>query len=199
MLLSNSGFVTHLLDGLLLDPEHPRKDTDETVKTAVQRDFAECIQQISLFPPGCEALKENEAIIQALSILKDKAWSEEARICAAGALIALMPPEPEPLLDGEEKHVMLSYQWDHQSQVTRAHDLLTKLGIKCWMDIAGGMGQDIYDSMAEGVSNASAVVCFMSQKYQDSPNCQLELKFARQSGVEIVPVMMEGGGWRGVT
>jgi hypothetical protein len=94
------------------------------------------------------------------------------------------------------KHVMLSYQWDHQSQVTRAHETLTRLGIKCWMDIHGGMSSDIYDSMAEGVTNASAVACFMSQKYQSSENCMLELKFAKQSGVEIIPVMMEGGGWR---
>ena len=143
MLLSNSGFVTHLLDGLLLDPEHPRKDTDETVKTAVQRDFAECIQQISLFPPGCEALKENEAIIQALSILKDKAWSEEARICAAGALIALMPPEPEPLLDGEEKHVMLSYQWDAQATVKRINDSLIKRGYTTWLDLTHMKGETI--------------------------------------------------------
>ena len=94
------------------------------------------------------------------------------------------------------KHVMLSYQWDHQRQVTRVHDLLVKLGLKVWMDISGGMGSDIYDSMAEGVSNAFVVVAFMSQKYQDSENCMLELKFAKQSGVEIIPVMMEGGGWR---
>eukprot|EP01046_Picozoa_sp_COSAG06_P064341 COSAG06_NODE_15332_length_1079_cov_8.495918_1_plen_40_part_10 len=36
MLLSNNGFIPHLLDGLMLDPEHPRKDFDETIKTAVQ-------------------------------------------------------------------------------------------------------------------------------------------------------------------
>ena len=54
----------------------------------------------------------------------------------------------------------------------------------------------MYDSMAEGVSNASVVVSFMSQKYQDSPNCMLEAKFAKQSGVEIVPVIMQGGGWK---
>eukprot|EP01052_Picozoa_sp_SAG31_P019380 SAG31_NODE_1409_length_8471_cov_12.764931_3_plen_125_part_00 len=66
----------------------------------------------------------------------------------------------------------------------------------------------------QGVSNASAVVCFMSQKYQESENCTLEVstscvdplrsflkyrtsnilstntvqaKFAKQSGVEIIP------------
>ena len=91
---------------------------------------------------------------------------------------------------------MLSYQWDHQAQVKRVYDTLTKLGVKVWMDISGGMSSDIYESMAAGVSNASAVVCFMSQKYQESENCMLEVKFAKQSGVGMIPVMMEGGGWR---
>eukprot|EP01052_Picozoa_sp_SAG31_P034448 SAG31_NODE_4028_length_3651_cov_36.316160_3_plen_751_part_00 len=78
-----------------------------------------------------------------------------------------------PNASNKHTHVMLSYQWDHQAQVKRAHDMLTHLGVKCWMDITGGMGSDIYESMAEGVSNASVVVCFMSQKYQDSQNCKL--------------------------
>ena len=70
------------------------------------------------------------------------------------------------------------------------------------MDISGGMGSDIYDSMAAGVSNASVVTAFMSQKYQDSENCMLELKFAKQQGIPIVPVMLERGwrasGWLGL-
>jgi hypothetical protein len=71
-------------------------------------------------------------------------------------------------------HVMLSYQWDHQTQVTRVYDMLTKLGVKCWMDIRGGMQSgDIYDDMASGISGACAVVCFMSQSYQMSENCML--------------------------
>ena len=35
------------------------------------------------------------------------------------------------------KHVMLSYQWDHQDAVRRAFDILTRLGLRCWMDING--------------------------------------------------------------
>ena len=87
--------------------------------------------------------------------------------------------------------------------------------MQCWMDISGGMQSDIFESMAEGVRNAACVVCFMTKKYQDSENCALvrchshgtrpflrsarltgvvlwsqELKFAKQSGVPIVPVMM---------
>ena len=40
------------------------------------------------------------------------------------------------------------------------------------------------------------MVCFMSQKYQESENCMLEAKYAKQCGVSIVPVMIEGGGWK---
>ena len=91
---------------------------------------------------------------------------------------------------------MLSYQWDHQAQVMRVYDMLTRLGITCWMDVKSGMGADIYEGMANAVSNACVVVCFMSEKYQQSANCMLEVKFAKQSGVGMIPVMMEGGGWR---
>ena len=35
------------------------------------------------------------------------------------------------------------------------------------------------------------MLAFLTQKYQDSDNCKLELKFARQSGIPIVPVMLE--------
>jgi hypothetical protein len=76
------------------------------------------------------------------------------------------------------------------------------------MDIQGGMQADLYESMADAVTNAACVVCFMTQAYQDSDNCALELKFAKQSGVPIVPVMMEGpdesgrpwkaGNWLGI-
>ena len=40
------------------------------------------------------------------------------------------------------------------------------------------------------------VICFLSQAYQDSANCKLELKFAQQSGVPIIPAMLEPPPWR---
>ena len=41
------------------------------------------------------------------------------------------------------------------------------------MDIDGGMQRDIYESMAEGVTGAAAVLCFMSHDYENSENCEL--------------------------
>ena len=122
--------------------------------------------------------------------------STEPEEAAHAAKAVEAAAEARPAHPRSTKHVMLSYQWDHQQQVKRAYDLLTKLGVKCWMDIAGGMSGDIYESMANAVANASVVVLFMSQQYQESENCMLEVKFAKQSGVEIIPVMMAGGGWR---
>jgi hypothetical protein len=66
MLLNNHKFIPHLLSGLMLDPKHARKETDEQIKSAVQKDFAECIQQISLYPAGCEALKAYPDVVSAL-------------------------------------------------------------------------------------------------------------------------------------
>ena len=107
MLLNNDGFIPHLIDGLLLDPEHKRQTADEAVKAVVQRDFTECLQQISLFPAGREILKENKAAMQALSTLKDKAWSKDAKRCAQGALMALNSPVPN-VHAVEAFHIMMS-------------------------------------------------------------------------------------------
>eukprot|EP01052_Picozoa_sp_SAG31_P013377 SAG31_NODE_803_length_12003_cov_25.248593_2_plen_109_part_00 len=59
---------------------------------------------------------------------------------------------------------------DSQTTVVKARRELQAKGVKCWMDIDGGMGTDIYDSMAEGVQGAACVICFMSKKYHVSEN-----------------------------
>eukprot|EP01043_Picozoa_sp_COSAG02_P045314 COSAG02_NODE_4130_length_5740_cov_3.273888_6_plen_86_part_00 len=64
-------------------------------------------------------------------------------------------------------------EWGVQKQVQKAKGELETEGVRCWMDISGGMQADIFDSMAEGVRNAVCVVCFMTKKYQDSSNCAL--------------------------
>jgi tetratricopeptide (TPR) repeat protein len=54
-------------------------------------------------------------------------------------------------------------------------------------------------AVAQGVQGAAVVICFLSQQYQLSENCKLELKFACQTGIPIVPVMLEDDraeGWR---
>jgi hypothetical protein len=102
------------------------------------------------------------------------------------------------------RHIMLSYQWAYQEIVTRARRHLQASGFDVWQDVAGGMQNDIFDSMAEGVSGAAVILAFLAPSYQRSENCKLELKFGKQTGVPIVPVMLanpdewQASGWLGI-
>ena len=84
-------------------------------------------------------------------------------------------PETGMYYFGLAQH-FFSYNWDSQKQVLAIKQALQAHGIRCWMDVDGGMKQDIYDSMATAVQNAKVVCCFMTAKYQASANCRLELK-----------------------
>lgn len=121
MLIECPGLVPHMIASLMLDPEHKRHGTSDKTKERVQRDYAECIQQISLFPPGRAALQSWSAeLVEALDTLVERAWSEEAKDCARGALMQLCPERikhSEQTGDGNGTradgggHVMISYQW----------------------------------------------------------------------------------------
>ena len=90
-------------------------------KAAIQQSVAESLLQIALFPPGCEVLKANPAVVEALDLLAATAWTEEAKRCAHAALMQLCPERIKhseqssdgngTQADGGGGHVMISYQW----------------------------------------------------------------------------------------
>ena len=88
------------------------RSTDDAIKTIVQRDYAECLQQLSLFAPGCEALKADPNVVVALDALVERAWSEEAKDSARGALMQLTgnviltssSPHPHLILTSSSPH-----------------------------------------------------------------------------------------------
>ncbi|CAF4120040.1 unnamed protein product [Adineta steineri] len=99
------------------------------------------------------------------------------------------------LTDG--KHVMLSYNWKSQKIVSRVYDILKDKDIPVWFDVQGGMKDDIYMSMAEGVENAAVVCCFMTPEYQESENCRLELTYAERQRKRIIAcIIAEKKDWR---
>lgn len=137
LLLTNPNAVTHLVYGLMLDPAHHRTgERDPTnfegIKTAVQRDYAECLQQLSLFPEGKEAMIRDPSVTEALRELvsggDELCWSDNARRCARGALMALEGRDQEDTLEEERRWVMLSYNWDHQKTFIRLNAALKGLG-----------------------------------------------------------------------
>ncbi|KAL5264916.1 hypothetical protein ACHWQZ_G005866 [Mnemiopsis leidyi] len=107
-----------------------------------------------------------------------------------------------------KKHIMLSYNWGVQDLVRTTYEYLESRGIPVWMDIKGGMSGNINASMAKAVENAMIICPFMTEAYQNSESCELELNYAKDSQVQIVPCMVQnldkdGGryratGWLGV-
>ncbi|CAF3883123.1 unnamed protein product [Adineta steineri] len=94
----------------------------------------------------------------------------------------------------EGKHVMLSYNWDNKVLVSKIHDILVDNGIRVWMDINGGMRDNVNKSMAHGVEKATVVCCFMTPAYQNSYNCQREYEYAneqvKKNRLRIIPCMI---------
>ncbi|CAF3440822.1 unnamed protein product [Rotaria sp. Silwood2] len=102
-----------------------------------------------------------------------------------------------------QKHIMLSYQWDHQKLVTEAYRRLKEINIPLWMDTQGGMKGHLSESMADGVENAAAICCFLTPKYQDSAACKDELTYGKEQRVRIIPILVmpdwKPTGWLGFT
>ena len=119
MLLNNESFVGVLLGNLLIDEEHPvrsgsNRSDFERIKAPVQRDFAEAIQQLAVFPLGRAALLQHDVdgkhpnVVDSLQEVVRNGWSSEARRCAEGALVALSDSELHH--DIQTEHIMMSYQ-----------------------------------------------------------------------------------------
>ncbi|CAM4900897.1 unnamed protein product [Rotaria socialis] len=85
-----------------------------------------------------------------------------------------LPAEPVAAapMNTNKKHIMLSYQHANQELVLKVYKFLQKHRVAVWMDIKGGMEEHLLDSMAAAVQNSAAVVCFLTQKYQDSQNSE---------------------------
>ena len=97
------------------------------------QDFAEAIAQLAMYPPGRDALLENPNVAEALQQVAVEGWTEEARLHAESALAALKPPEEHSeQVESGDKHVMVSYQWDHQATVRRIVNELQARGYRTW-------------------------------------------------------------------
>jgi hypothetical protein len=210
MLIESPGFVEHMIASLMLDPKHKRHHgTSQATKARVQRDYAECIQQISLFPSGCEVLKDNSAVVEALDSLATKGWSDEAKQCAHAALMQLCPERikrSEQTGDGNGTqanggHVMVSYQWDVQETIQRLVKSLMIREYNVWFDLTNMKGS-IMDAMAEAVDGADVVLYCVSEAYKESANCRMEANYAHQQKKLMIPLMVQKGynanGWLGL-
>ena len=88
-------------------------------------------------------------------------------------------------------HIMISY--NQKSGTDCMNKLLQELkdkGYKVWVDFEQMHGK-VYDHMAEGIASSLIIVPLLSEAYESSENCQLELKQAQKILKAIIPVKIE--------
>ena len=89
LLLKSPDFFTHLALGLFVDP-HPRGVGSEhemkgmfhdaaEMQALYQRDYAEAVLQLALFPSGREALRQEAAVVNALEKVAKDGMTPEAQ------------------------------------------------------------------------------------------------------------------------
>jgi hypothetical protein len=109
------------------------------------------------------ALRAHADTMVALAQLRDGGSSTDASRHSAGkALFQLEERKPARLSAGvAAKHVMLSYNWDHQPVIKRIHAALVQRGYTVWIDVEQMMGSTV-DAMSAAVENASVVLVGVS-------------------------------------
>ena len=89
-----------------------------------------------MFPPGREALLRDPTVAEALQQVAAEGWTEEARMNAESALLAMSDRQPEAggheHRDDGQQHIMLSYQWSCQEVVKRIVNELQVRGYQTW-------------------------------------------------------------------
>ena len=80
-------------------------------------------------------------------------------------------PSPPP--------IFLSYHWGYQNEVKLLNQHLQKAGYECWMDIGQmGGGDKLFEKIDRGIRGAKVIICCVTDKYAQSPNCNREVKIS---------------------
>ncbi|CAF0891470.1 unnamed protein product [Rotaria sordida] len=88
--------------------------------------------------------------------------------------------------------VMISYQWDRQTDIVALYKRLTQLGYRCWLDIFQmGGGDSLFEKIDAGIRNAKCVLACVTPKYIKSINCRREMSLADALTKPIVSLLLE--------
>jgi hypothetical protein len=190
LMLQFGELLDTLIKALLLGS--PRRG--EGGADAAQEASAGLLANLALFGPGAAALRVHDGVMRALRLLRDGVSSTEAsRQSAVQALFQLEErKQVQPSSGVSAKHVMMSYNWDHQPLIKRIHAALMQRGYNMWIDVEQMKGSTV-DAMSLAVEDAEVVLIGVSRAYKESTNCRLEAQYAMQREVDIVPLMLVDG------
>ncbi|KAJ3107687.1 hypothetical protein HK100_003535 [Physocladia obscura] len=85
--------------------------------------------------------------------------------------------------------VYLSYSWSVKDFALKVHQTLLARGYTVWFDVTHLMGgTDMYTTLAEGIEDTVVFLPILSEMYNHSKNCKLELQYAKERGKPIIPI-----------
>ena len=98
-------------------------------------------------------------------------------------------------LDVTHPQVMISYQWDRQTDIIDLYKRLTQLGYHCWLDIFQmGGGDSLFEKIDDGIRNARCILACVTPNYTKSINCRREMSLSDALQKTIVPLLFEDTG-----
>jgi hypothetical protein len=157
LLLQSNSLLALLSETLLVDPEHMRQEQTDVVKSSIQTAAAGCCLQLGLTDGGRHCLGSNGTILDALHKVAGTGLTEEARVSARRALVAIQGITATPAPVEADAHIMVSYQWDVQSTIVRIVRSVQARGHLCWLDVDCMKGSTM-DAMSEAVDNAEVLL-----------------------------------------
>ena len=93
--------------------------------------------------------------------------------------------------NGDEPYIFASYSHRDKDRVFKILRLLQRRGYRIWFDEGIDPGTEWEDNIAEHLAAAGYLLPFFSANFFGSQNCNDELFFARELGMNILPVYLE--------
>ncbi|XP_077985621.1 uncharacterized protein LOC144440196 [Glandiceps talaboti] len=101
----------------------------------------------------------------------------------------------------EQDHVMICYNWQHQTMAKRIKNELDHRGYKTWMDL-NDMRGNINEVTANAIEAAGVVLLCVTRAFKESHNCKKETNYADETRKTIIPLKLEKNvvfdGWIGL-
>ncbi|KAE8999952.1 hypothetical protein PR003_g15377 [Phytophthora rubi] len=95
-----------------------------------------------------------------------------------------------------QRDVMISYTHSHLEFARKLRQTLEEANVTTWLDLMDpsgiGGGAVWREEIARGITNASVVLCILTEDYASSEWCLKELALAKQVGTPILAVSTEG-------
>ncbi|XP_052098985.1 uncharacterized protein LOC127733711 [Mytilus californianus] len=140
--------------------------------------------------------KTREANYAVLTALQEISRMDGAAIVENAMKAVVDVVEEEEVDYSSPPPVFLSYQWGHQDEVKLIRNHLQMAGYECWMDIGQmGGGDKLFEKIDSGIRGAKVIICCVSEKYAQSPNCNREVNLSVSLGKPMIPLLMEKMGW----